>query len=116
MTRTAPRSTRPDTLFPYTTLVRARKLLEIFGGDVVHQRALDVGLHDRLVDMRRQAQEGIDMAADMIEERRSPRAQRDDVHQRSEEHTSALQSLMRPSYDLFCLTKKIADQTTEHNS
>src|SRR3546814_14411973 len=73
MIRRPPRSTRTDTLFPYTTLFRSGR------GD------LEKG--DRPA--------GIDPLAAL--------QQRD---QRSEEHTSELQSLMRISYAVFCLKKK----------
>src|SRR3546814_8336390 len=97
-----PRSTRTDTLFPYTTLFRSRGWAGLSaqpaGGDVPH--ALDYAVaigHQAVVqvegriDMRRNQQPGI--------------AQ---VHRgvRSEEHTSELQSLMRISYAVFCLKKK----------
>src|SRR3546814_9526917 len=70
MIRRPPRSTRPDTLFPYTTLFRSPDA----GGD---------GLRGQRPG------------------RIAPRR-----HRRSEEHTSELQSLMRISYDVFCLKKK----------
>src|SRR3546814_13622255 len=74
--RRPPRSTRTDTLFPYTTLFRSLR----------HRRrrgALPQCFH-RLLDRR--AMRGI--------------------AGRSEEHTSELQSLMRISYAVFCLKKK----------
>src|SRR3546814_12492721 len=85
MIRRPPRSTRTDTLFPYTTLFRspheARRIQPIL--DPGHGGA-----------------QGIIATAHM------------QVHviarglQRSEEHTSELQSLMRISYAVFCLKKK----------
>src|SRR3546814_7819090 len=80
MIRRPPRSTRTDTLFPYTTLFRSLQGLLHLGGAV------------RLRDLR-----GHQMGA-----RRSGRGDPD----RSEEHTSELQSLMRISYAVFCLKKK----------
>src|SRR3546814_10561502 len=79
MIRRPPRSTRTDTLFPYTTLFRS-------------------------LDQLRQA-EG--EAADARQ-----RIGADDGDHRSEEHTSELQSLMRISYAVFCLKKKIKGKTT----
>src|SRR3546814_13483510 len=76
MIRRPPRSTRTDTLFPYTTLFRSPGL--------VHVAADDAG-----IDL----EEG---AADVLDEGEA----------RSEEHTSELQSLMRISYAVFCLKKK----------
>src|SRR3546814_4566524 len=71
MIRRPPRSTRTDTLFPYTTLFRSRS-----GDAEQHLIALPLA---RL---------------------------RDQLRDRSEEHTSELQSLMRISYAVFCLKKK----------
>src|SRR3546814_4335889 len=73
MIRRPPRSTRTDTLFPYTTLFRS--------GPAQHQ-------------LRYPGTEG------------APWHNRP-LQGRSEEHTSELQSLMRISYAVFCLKKKI---------
>src|SRR3546814_2599241 len=71
MIRRPPRSTRTDTLFPYTTLFRSR----IGNFAFVRDRQPGTGEYS--------------------------------LHfQRSEEHTSELQSLMRISYAVFCLKKK----------
>src|SRR3546814_18218650 len=85
MIRRPPRSTRTDTLFPYTTLFRSTARLAPFlllpdiGLDDPHPRPL----------------------------RRGGRRQHPQTRQtRSEEHTSELQSLMRISYAVFCLKKK----------
>src|SRR3546814_1829162 len=93
MIRRPPRSTRTDTLFPYTTLFRShdvhpsadRHPLKGVGRhpDV---RRVDVPLVDELPVP---FQEGVALVAE-----------------RSEEHTSELQSLMRISYAVFCLKKK----------
>src|SRR3546814_4417594 len=110
MIRLPPRSTRTDTLFPYTTLFRsapqgnrAARIEEIdgvIGGRVDQQRefvdhdARVGGLPGRHpLPGERLIAPGDDL----------PR-QRDDP--RSEEHTSELQSLMRISYAVFCLKKK----------
>src|SRR3546814_5533516 len=77
MIRRPPRSTRTDTLFPYTTLFRSRR----------RWRSLDV--FDPVRNARKL------QAADQYHD-----------DQRSEEHTSELQSLMRISYAVFCLKKK----------
>src|SRR3546814_6180958 len=83
-----PRSTRTDTLFPYTTLFRSvihhPGLLDELGETLAH-----LELDDQFLDkLRREILEITE--AD-----------------RSEEHTSELQSLMRISYAVFCLKKKI---------
>src|SRR3546814_6665845 len=100
MIRRPPRSTRTDTLFPYTTLFRsdADDVL------VTIDRALREGGHDPVakriedgpvaVEARdRNAAAGLDMPPFF-------------GIRRSEEHTSELQSLMRISYAGFCLKKK----------
>src|SRR3546814_5965956 len=87
MIRRPPRSTRTDTLFPYTTLFRSG-------------RALAARLDLRVHDIGRRAG---DMGAGLrVRPRRGM--------QRSEEHTSELQSLMRISYAVFCLKKKTNKQ------
>src|SRR3546814_8845031 len=83
MSRRPPRSTRTDTLFPYTTLFRSHLAVAAPG------RA-----HRALIDM-------LGMGLQRIGAAQGPRGQR-----RSEEHTSELQSLMRISYAVFCLKKK----------
>src|SRR3546814_16089100 len=93
--RRPPRSTRTDTLFPYTTLFRS------FGTEAEAAPAGDV-----TVDCRGLA------ARDRLAELRGVRGEmlvlrsREVTLTRSEEHTSELQSLMRISYAVFCLKKK----------
>src|SRR3546814_7400190 len=87
MIRRPPRSTRTDTLFPYTTLFRSICA-------PIPLPMLGAGL-----DAARRAPE-IERAV----EYRSTGVAR--AQQRSEEHTSELQSLMRISYAVFCLKKK----------
>src|SRR3546814_7805390 len=86
MIRRPPRSTRTDTLFPYTTLFRS---VGRGGDDALGERRLLAG----------------DLVEDLAEAflGRHHLASR---HRRSEEHTSELQSLMRISYAVFCLKKK----------
>src|SRR3546814_7918488 len=88
MIRRPPRSTRTDTLFPYTTLFRSRADA---GGQLLDQRAFRAG-----------------------RERVRAAPHRGDAFRRSEEHTSELQSLMRISYAVFCLNKK--NESDEHES
>src|SRR3546814_3949589 len=88
MIRRPPRSTRTDTLFPYTTLFRS---------------------HDGGVDLRpRPCGAGHQAGA-----RRPGRGDLPSARLRSEEHTSELQSLMRISYAVFCLKKKKQKYTIE---
>src|SRR3546814_7331445 len=106
MIRRPPRSTRTDTLFPYTTLFRSRIRKRRSGGRrYVHietptEKAL------RLVD--ESAGNG---------EARAVRFSRflADLRARSEEHTSELQSLMRISYAVFCLKKKKSKNKNRDN-
>src|SRR3546814_6113187 len=107
MIRRPPRSIRTDTLFPYTTRFRSHFLVDF---DV------EVDL-DRLVGRihGHTAAGGAGCADEQHRDRalhacrgRSPIWLRQSCFgHRSEEHTSELQSLMRISYDVFCLKKKI---------
>src|SRR3546814_4693641 len=91
--RRPPRSTRTDTLFPYTTLFRSHGAAVRRGGGALHAPGNGhPGLPGRLHQHPRH----------LDADRRSARAGGD----RSEEHTSELQSLMRISYAVFCLKKK----------
>src|SRR3546814_9824782 len=83
MIRRPPRSTRTDTLFPYTTLFRSHP----FCG------AVGVGL-------------GVVEEIDALVPGRGDEVACFAARDRSEEHTSELQSLMRLSYAVFCLKKK----------
>src|SRR3546814_16134987 len=83
MIRRPPRSTRTDTLFPYTTLFRSIRGL-CFICNTPSACAVSSVLHPP-----------VESAADSCL-----------VRNRSEEHTSELQSLMRISYAVFCLKKK----------
>src|SRR3546814_2035904 len=94
MIRRPPRSTRTDTLFPYTTLFRSE--VDAVGLAVRERR------HERHQHERLEAE---------VHGRRADRRER-----RSEEHTSELQSLMRSSYAVFCLKKKKKLNTQEHQS
>src|SRR3546814_5316670 len=96
MIRRPPRSTRTDTLFPYTTLFRSRHRLQELGLAVEHA---DGGRPIELV-----AGEAVEVGVEVAHVDLA-------VHHRlgrSEEHTSELQSLMRISYAVFCLKKKNA--------
>src|SRR3546814_12414340 len=99
MIRRPPRSTRTDTLFPYTTLFRSperiRRGREIgpLVGQVEHQHQ-HRDHHD--------PQQGQPCGDGQLHRSSSVRP----AFARSEEHTSELQSLMRISYAVFCLKKK----------
>src|SRR3546814_1276408 len=104
MIRRPPRSTRTDTLFPYTTLFRSLAARQQ-GVDHHHQEEDGGGDRDVGAVGRHPvpAGEGIGIVDE------APRHPRD----RSEEHTSELQSLMRISYAVFCLKKKKNNKATK---
>src|SRR3546814_4644180 len=91
MIRRPPRSTRTDTLFPYTTLFRS-------GAAPITSLAWTR-------DGRWLIAGGEDGAAGLL-----------DFEARSEEHTSELQSLMRISYAVFCLKKKKTSHTPDNTT
>src|SRR3546814_2768576 len=107
MTRRPPRSTRTDTLFPYTTLFRSRDILFRRQGFSHPVEILQAFLYFRHIVfpvvlifnginafeslLLHFAHHGWDIAVSCS---------------RSEEHTSELQSLMRTPYAVFCLKKK----------
>src|SRR3546814_10017370 len=96
MIRRPPRSTRTDTLFPYTTLFRSTSSLEC---ELTTVRDIQLLLFGPGA-LRSLASPGC------------PGRWAEFVHfPRSEEHTSELQSLMRISYAVFCLKKKTKQQT-----
>src|SRR3546814_6605475 len=85
MIRRPPRSTRTDTLFPYTTLFRS----------------------DQKTGRRRSRHRLREAASGLLAARQGDPARPGSPRQRrSEEHTSELQSLMRISYAVFCLKKQ----------
>src|SRR3546814_2159072 len=100
MIRRPPRSTRTDTLFPYTTLFRADPL----GAPVPTTFRMRAGLRDGAgVVAADQAARALGRAACAAPGAAAGHSRRP---RRSEEHTSELQSLMRISYAVFCLKKK----------
>src|SRR3546814_1225125 len=125
MIRRPPRSTRTDTLFPYTTLFRSRLNKEI---DCPPSRYCE---SDGSTEIRSRCRCRSNSARDHMSWR-SRRCRRrhfstipltrfwqpfpwpcfqSQAPDRSEEHTSELQSLMRTSYAVFCLNKKTYSQT-----
>src|SRR3546814_4542927 len=107
MIRRPPRSTRTETLFPYTTLFRSEIFLDELGpARKDADRAVSFFQRRRPA---RIAQAHIALALQIAAgdtERDGVLGSCDEVHDRSEEHTSELQSLMRISYAVFCLKKK----------
>src|SRR3546814_8169416 len=104
MIRRPPRSTRTDTLFPYTTLFRSEQ------GMVHKPSGGGEGHGSRFAWFTASA--GVD-PQDLEEYERSLQDQEARTGEilRSEEHTSELQSLMRISYAVFCLKKKKQEAT-----
>src|SRR3546814_9837525 len=100
MIRRTPRSTRTDTLFPYTTLCRSGRGQEAWLPQMLQGVPFRVTWRARLCAVqgnRRVAR--ADRRPDVPSHEDNPTC-------RSEEHTSELQSLMRISYAVFCLKKK----------
>src|SRR3546814_10046744 len=116
MIRRPPRSTRTDTLFPYTTLFRSRLLAGQFA-DLHYARKLPryqiwcqafscyrVQMHQRLFKAAVLEKQNAQLKIYTLEVPPT----------RSEEHTSELQSLMSNSYAVFCLKKKKKERHNEH--
>src|SRR3546814_2285144 len=128
MIRLTPRSTRTDTLFPYTTLFRSlgQQLAELRQQRVATSVAVDVVEGLEVVDVEHQQRQrqpaplaarefarrrflqvaAVEQAGQRIADRLQAQALAQRQVRRSEEHTSELQSLMRISYAVFCLNKK----------
>src|SRR3546814_4013018 len=109
MIRRPPRSTRTDTLFPYTTLFRSACAILVLPETTIPLRTswrfhrTETGSHSSFVGLIRRQ---IAIAWGWWSSRST----------RSEEHTSELQSLMRISYAVFCLKKKIKCKHKTHNT
>src|SRR3546814_9244079 len=114
MIRRPPRSTRTDTLFPYTTLFRSA-----VGSVNVVAEIGEPGLELALQTADERKAVAVDLAETQAKvgiepvEAQGRRARRQQIL-RSEEHTSELQSLMRISYAVFCLKK--TKYTHNHNN
>src|SRR3546814_8306251 len=112
MIRRPPRSTRTDTLFPYTTLFRSEDNTitqrggSLGSGFIVSADGYIVTNNHVIAPARDGAT--VDEITVTLADRK----------ERSEEHTSELQSLMRISYAVFCLKKNNNNNTTpksKHN-
>src|SRR3546814_1321512 len=120
MKRRPPRSTRTDTLFPYTTLFRSMTLNPVLRVDTQMTEAVlahrDVS-KARALEIARAALVKVGIPAP--DERLSsyPHQFSGGMRQRvrSEEHTSELQSLMRISYAVFCLKKNTLTRQQHKN-
>src|SRR3546814_2509045 len=109
MSRRPPRCTRTYTLFPYTTLFRSLRMHVALDDRIDVERRPQHQRRQQRVERDVQAQRARQCAG-------NPEAA---VQDRSEEHTSELQSLMRISYAVFCLKTKILQAlrtiTLEHH-
>src|SRR3546814_2545969 len=114
MIRRPPRSTRTDTLFPYTTLFRSadRRWLNAARVAVGRGSGRDWWWSVNLARKALGAWPYINgkLLLSGVDSHHLP------FPDRSEEHTSELQSLMRISYAVFCLKKKKHQNTEIHNS
>src|SRR3546814_1269964 len=115
MLRRPPRSTRTDTLFPYTTLFRSPHDPDRGRPDELRRRAAGEAVSRRKVSMQQ--------VRELPQPRSETRHQSRDIRRRilrqerrSEEHTSELQSLMRISYAVLCLKKKTVQPRTARQS
>src|SRR3546814_3296148 len=116
MKRRPPRSTRTDTLFPYTTLFRSLVGEAEPQQQDQHQRRRTVMLGKKAAGQRQHcAQRGAGIESAKRGEGRGQQLLGAGIH-RSEEHTSELQSLMRISYAVFCLKKKNNIYTKSNNT
>src|SRR3546814_1740009 len=107
MIRRPPRSTRTDTLFPYTTLFRSPSdSSSSYAASTM--RRLRSRIWSRLISTTRLAERASHCTG------ASALATAPGVD-RSEEHTSELQSLMRISYAVFCLKKKKNNKTQDNH-
>src|SRR3546814_8113856 len=107
MIRRPPRSTRTETLFPYTTLFRSVLSMGrmIAVSDPLFAEAV-IGDKIEFIGSRSNTPKQAYVRIGEEERFRKPLAEIADGYERSEEHTSELQSLMRISYAVFCLKKK----------
>src|SRR3546814_9770094 len=103
MIRRPPRSTRTDTLFPYTTLFRSH---------CIHHHSSPGSMITRVHGIAGACLTGdiFDVSIIMASHKENIATAFANTVVRSEEHTSELQSLMRISYAVFCLKKKKKQQ------
>src|SRR3546814_2708577 len=121
MIRRPPRSTRTDTLFPYTTLFRSAPSTDRMVADRRNARPSDPPLFWSELGDRVECRPGetarLDRTTGLAHRRPRLTPSRPPASPRSEEHTSELQSLMRISYAVFCLEKnKLNNACTQAHS
>src|SRR3546814_8642455 len=115
MIRRPPRATRTDTLFPYTTLFRSRDeedLVRLYLTDIGQYPLLTKDDEVRLaqaIEAGNEARTELETSTEVTPARKRElrrTSRQGETAERSEEHTSELQSLMRISYAVLCLKKK----------
>src|SRR3546814_3057288 len=109
MIRRPPRSTRTDTLFPYTTLFRSGEAGRMTAELPRRVRIVEVGPRDGLQNEAQTVPTAVKVT--LIDRLSAAGLPAVELGSRSEEHTSELQSLMRISYAVFCLKKKTTINT-----
>src|SRR3546814_4515691 len=111
MIRRPPRSTRTDTLFPYTTLFRSTNIPnKDFSTSLKNSTPKAIS---RIADINGETKKKNRNKSQTL---RHVTAKPPKPKARSEEHTSELQSLMRISYAVFCLHKKTHSNTTTNQT
>src|SRR3546814_3250393 len=98
-----PRSTRTDTLFPYTTLFRSGHPSFVMSSSFTNQVLAQIELWTKGGEYKNDVYV---LPKHLDEKVAALHLEKLGVKLRSEEHTSELQSLMRISYAVFCLKKK----------
>src|SRR3546814_5575336 len=125
MIRVPPRSTRNDTLFPYTTLCRSAvphrnpAVDERIGPAGTHYACLGIALQQHTLHQRHGARSSGGVCRKGVAPALrdgNPALYGKSKRQRSEEHTSELQSLMRISYAVFCLKKKTTNKINKQKT
>src|SRR3546814_4112163 len=116
MIRRPPRSTRTDTLFPYTTLFRSSPVITSRNCDsdrinLPTELAVSYNVSFQAPSTNKPIATLPTSTKPSYYHRRTQNARRDPDSPRSEEHTSELQSLMRNTYAAFCFTKQLLTYT-----
>src|SRR3546814_3917211 len=115
MIRRPPRSTRTDTLFPYTTLFRSPNVLAIRSDEQAKIYDFQSNVLTVINHSDQQYKKTSLYAVPAFKAYEKRNREMLSKATRSEEHTSELQSLMRISYAVFCLKKKKTTIQIEKN-
>src|SRR3546814_2809895 len=121
MRRRPPRSTRTDTLFPYTTLFRSNAAIKVNGvagrypdGGLIRRNAF-INEHPRETERPVAVLDFVSASRWRVQKNFIADFAKTGDDRRSEEHTSELQSLMRTSYAVFCFKKKKRDKQIQQH-